>query len=317
MSPRPRLLILGTGAMACALGARLARSGRASVTLSGTWGDALEAIAQHGIRVEESGETWTASVEARPLAGPHDPADFVLVLVKSPRTQAVAPIAARLLAASGLLLTLQNGLGNRETLEAAAGPERVGIGVLTMGATLLGPGRVRVFPGRVVLAAKPVTRERIAALAQLLRDTGVETEESPAIDQVLWRKLVVNCAINALSALGGCPNGGLLALPEPRGTLRRAAREVGAVAVAKGIALEADPGALALEVAEATAGNRSSMLRDIERGALTEIDALNGAVVCEARALGVPTPVNEDLWRRVREREGRPLVPRPAVEASA
>jgi 2-dehydropantoate 2-reductase len=58
------------------------------------------------------------------------------------------------------------------------------------------------------------------------------------------------------------------------------------------------------------------MLQDLERGARTEIDALNGAVIAEAQAVGVPTPVNEYLWRRVREREGRPLPP-PAPTARA
>jgi 2-dehydropantoate 2-reductase len=82
---------------------------------------------------------------------------------------------------------------------------------------------------------------------------------------------------------------------------------VGAVAAAKGIDLGADAEALAAEVAEATADNRSSMLQDIARGAPTEIDALNGAIVAEGRAFGVPTPVNESLWRQVRRREGRPV----------
>jgi 2-dehydropantoate 2-reductase len=60
-------------------------------------------------------------------------------------------------------------------------------------------------------------------------------------------------------------------------------------------------------VARATAENRSSMLQDVERGARTEIDALCGAVSREGRHRGVPTPVNQDLWRRVRLREGRPV----------
>jgi 2-dehydropantoate 2-reductase len=86
-----------------------------------------------------------------------------------------------------------------------------------------------------------------------------------------------------------------------------AAREVGAVAAARGVDLQADPAELADAVAAATAGNRSSMLQDLDRGAVTEIDAMCGAVVSEGRRLGVPTPVNESLWHAVRAREGRPL----------
>jgi 2-dehydropantoate 2-reductase len=52
-------------------------------------------------------------------------------------------------------------------------------------------------------------------------------------------------------------------------------------------------------VAQCTAANRSSMLQDVLRGAPTEIDAINGAVVREGQRLGVPTPVNESLFSAV------------------
>ena len=123
------------------------------------------------------------------------------------------------------------------------------------------------------------------------------------INRTVWRKLAINCAINPLSALLGCQNGQLLSRPDSRKTLVDAAREVGAVAEAKGIDLETDPAELAVAVAEITAHNRSSMLQDIDRGARTEIDALNGAVVREALPFNVPVPVNESLWLRLRELE--------------
>jgi 2-dehydropantoate 2-reductase len=315
---RPRVLILGTGAMASALGARLARYGRAAVTLAGTWPEALDAIALEGITVEEQGGTWLARVDASPLAGPFGPADFVLVLVKSPRTAAVAATAARVLLPTSLVVSLQNGLGHREVLEERAGAERVAVGVATMGATLLGPGWVRVIAGPIVLGAEPATAAAVVRLGELLRASRIETELTPEVEKAVWSKLAVNCAINPLSALLGRPNGALLEGPEPRETLENAAEEVGAVAAAKGIRLEVDPAALALEVAEKTASNRSSMLQDLERGAITEIDALNGAVVREGHEVGVPTPVNEYLWRRVREKEGRPLpAPGPQPDGAA
>jgi 2-dehydropantoate 2-reductase len=305
------VLILGTGAMACYLGARLARFGRAPVTLAGTWAAGLLALHDRGIRVTERGAEWTVSIGSTPLSGPFGPADVVLVLVKSYRTEAVAAIAGRVLLPSGLAITLQNGLGNREVLEAVA-PGRVRVGIATIGATLLGPGRVRGFPGTIALGTETPTGDTTGRLVKLLGQSGFETEVTADIDRMVWRKLAVNCAINALSALVGKTNGALLESDEARATLLRAAREVGEVAAAKGIVLGLNPGALAIDVAEQTAANRSSMLQDLERGARTEIDSLNGAVVREGRALGVPTPINDFLWRRVREREGHPL-PVPAV----
>jgi 2-dehydropantoate 2-reductase len=100
-------------------------------------------------------------------------------------------------------------------------------------------------------------------------------------------------------------NGALVERPELRTSLEAAAREAGAVAEALGIRLGADPAALALEAASRTRVNLSSMLQDVERGARTEIEAINGAVAREARRLGVPAPVNEDLCRRVRALESR------------
>jgi 2-dehydropantoate 2-reductase len=311
----PRVHVLGTGAMACALGGRLARFGRALVTLVGTWREALDEIALHGVTVEDRAGTWSAKLGASPLFGPLGPADYVLVLVKSHQTDTVARVAARCLLPRGLAVTLQNGLGNRELLEVAA-PGRVAQGVALMGADLLGPGRVRVVPGPIVLGADAGASGPLAPLADLLRASRIQTEVTPEIEQAIWRKLIVNCAINPLSALTGRPNGALLEGPQPLDTLIRAAEEVGVVATAKGIHLGADAAALAVEVAKTTATNRSSMLQDLERGARTEIDALNGAFIAEAQAVGVPTPVNEYLWRRVREREGRPLPP-PAPTASA
>ena len=293
---RPRVLVVGTGAMASLFGARLTRFSRAAVTLTGSWREARAAIVSHGVHVVEPSGSWSARPDVAALDGPHTPADFVLVLVKSYQTALVAETVARALRPDGHALTLQNGLGNLETLLRATGPGRVSIGVATLGATLVRPGHVRATPGSVALGAGPSPPPGLLRFADLLRSAGFETTLEVDIDRAVWRKLAVNCAINPLSALFGCPNGELLNVRDRRETLVQAAREVGAVAAAKGIELGTDPAELALAVAEKTATNRSSMLQDVLRGAPTEIEALNGAVVREAHALGVPVPVNESLW---------------------
>ncbi len=310
--PRPsRVLVFGTGAMACAMGARLARFGHAAVTLAGSWTAALTAIASHGIVIDEASGVWSAKVHVAPLAGPFGPADFVLVLVKSHRTAALARAAARALLPSSLIVTLQNGLGNREALEAAAGPGTVAVGVASVAATILGPGEVQVVPGRIILGA-PASPSAAAAASlprfvELLAASRIEAEVSPEIERILWARLAVQCAINPLSALTGRAYGNLLETPEPCETLLRAAREVGAVATARLIDLGGDPATLAVEAAEGSPAARSTMQYDLERGALTEVDAQSGAIVEEGQRLGVATPVNEYLWRRVREKEGRPV----------
>ena len=303
---RSPLVVLGTGALACAIGGRLARAGD-RVVLVGAWRAAREAIAQRGVVVHDPAGTWAAPVET---ASPDDaPAgcSTALVLVKGPNTGRAARILARALAPGGVAMTLQNGLGPRETLAATLGPDRVAAGVALLGALLLAPGEVSVVPGRVVLGEEDPTREAVLGLARRLRAAGQEVDATRDLDRLVWTKLAANCAINPLSALAGRTNGEVLEDPVALATLREAAREVGAVAAARGTALGGDAAAIAEQVARATASNHSSMRQDLERGARTEIDSLNGAVVALGRRLSVPTPVNERLWREVRKREGRPL----------
>jgi len=290
-----RVTILGTGAMACLFGARLAAV--AEVTLVGTWAEGLAAIEEHGIVVaeglrESSGDSSTIPVRAARLGAAIEPADLVLVLVKAWQTENVAGHISNLQSPKGITLTLQNGIGNLEKL----GP-RAHLGVTTQGATLLGPGRVR--PG----GAGPTHVAGPEWVVELFRRAGFEAHQAGAaqVDGLVWGKLVVNCGINALTALLRVPNGELLARPDAAQLMERAATECAAVARAKGIALPfPDPVARVREVAQKTAVNRSSMFQDILRGAPTEIEAINGAVVREGESLGVPTLVNEILWRLVK-----------------
>jgi 2-dehydropantoate 2-reductase len=294
MTPGPRVTILGCGALGCLMAARLGRTLR--VTVGGTWAAGLDALARRGARID--GEP-AVPVTARRLSELDEPADLVLVVVKAGQTADVAPVAAHLLAPGGAIVTLQNGLGLRELLAQAAGPDRVTAGVTTVGATLLSPGLVRAFPGHVVLEAHPAPAVR--ALADALVQSGLPTDVVPDLEPHVWRKLAVNCALNAVTAVLDVTNGAVLDDPAARALVEAAAREVAAVARARGITLAGDPAVDALSVARRTAGNRSSMLQDLARHAATEIEFLNGAVEREGRRLGVPTPVNAQLARQVRE----------------
>jgi 2-dehydropantoate 2-reductase len=289
--------VLGTGALGTVFAARLARTG-IDVTISGVWREALEATAERGLEVTENDQSW--SVPVRPVAREDIAGTFaaVLVLVKSFATPLVAPVAARAVAEGGLVLTLQNGMGNLEALQEAIGARaEVAAGTTTVGATLLGPGRVRAQGGHVLLEAGG---ERRDALAALLQASGFAVERTRDLPAALWRKLAVNCAINPLTALLRIPNGELPG-HQAAALSKAAAREVQAVGTAAGIASEGDWAEAAMDVARLTSGNRSSMLQDVERGRPTEIDAMCGFVVREGRRHGVETPVNAELHRRVDE----------------
>lgn len=285
-----RVAIIGAGAMGGVLGFYLAA--RAEVVFVDPWPAHVAAINAGGISCERDGVA-----QARPARATGDPvaaapADLAIVLVKARQTPWAAEAARAALRSEGVAFTLQNGVGNREVLAAALGEARAGQGVTSMGATLLGPGRVRhAGAGPTLIGAQP-DPQAAARLASLFGECGLEAAVSADLDAVIWGKLLVNVGINALTALLRVPNGALARVPEARTLLVAAVEEAAAVARARGVALPADPVAHVLAVAEATAANRSSMLQDVLRGAPSEIGAINGAVVREGRRLGVPTPVN-------------------------
>lgn len=240
----------------------------------------------------------------RVVSAPSEPVDLLLVMVKAYATADALRWAAGAVGPETVALTLQNGLGNAEALAAVLGPGRVLAGTTAQGATLLAPGEVRHggagathlapwAPGGAAAALAPV-------VAALLEQAGFSVSEAADPRPLLWAKLAVNCGINALTALLRVPNGELLERPGARRLMEAAAAEAGAVAAAAGVQLSEDPVERVVQVARATAANRSSMLQDVERGRRTEVDAINGAVAERGRALGVTAPVNATLADLVR-----------------
>jgi 2-dehydropantoate 2-reductase len=290
------LTIVGTGAMACLFGARLARHAR--VTLLGTWQDAIREINSSGIVVKENGKEWSAKVRATSDLQDCADSQLAMVMVKSWQTSRAADQLAVCLASDGVALTLQNGLGNVELLQERLGKEQVALGITTTGGTLLGPGRVRLGgAGPTHLADHP----KLAALSELLHQAGFEVARAENLDGLVWGKLAVNAGINPLTALLEVPNGELLANEHSESLMVAAARETADVAQQIGLDIPFDDaGKIVREVAERTASNRSSMLQDILRGAPTEIDAISGAVARQADQAGISAPINRTLWQMVR-----------------
>ena len=291
------ILIVGTGALGTLFSARLAQGGYA-VTMLGTWKEGLEAVRLNGVRlIDPSGGEHRFAVQVSDNPWECRGARQALVLVKAWQTGRAARQLAECLAEDGVAVTLQNGLGNRETLVQSLGERRVALGVTTTGATLLEAGRVKAGgEGPISIEQNPA----IGPLEEALESTGFDVRIVEEAQSLIWGKLVINSAINPLTALLRVPNGELLERPPAREMMRLLAGETAQVASAERIELPfSDPAAAAEEVARKTALNRSSMLQDILRGAPTEIDAICGAVVEIARKHGVPTPANRICWQLV------------------
>jgi len=291
------VLIIGTGALATLFACRLSGA-RYPVTMLGTWQPGLDALRQHGARmVDAFGVEQTFPV--RVVRGPGEArgAKQAIVLVKSWQTGRAARQLSECLAPDGIALTLQNGLGNYEMLGQVLGEQRVALGTTTGGATLLGPGLVKQA-GEPRISMQQ--HNGLAALEAALKAGGFKVQTVPDANSLLWTKLIVNSAINPLTALLGIQNGELLHRPAAREMMRSLALETAAVAAAEHVTITSgDPAAIVEEVAQRTAGNYSSMLQDIRRGAPTEIEAICGAVTAAGKRDGVATPMNEACWRLV------------------
>ncbi len=293
-----KLLIAGTGAMACLFAARLASSGN-EVTMSGSWKEGLAALRHHGVRLLDlDGRDHSYRVEV--MNSSENKGDFLqcFVLVKSWQTEQVAKQLGKCLSEKGIALTLQNGLGNDEILKAILTPDRVAFGVTTVGARMLEPGYVQFTGnGKIFLGAHP----QASGLARLLEIAGFQVEVVVDPISLLWGKLLINAAINPLTALLRVKNGELLEQQATRELLEGVAKEAASVAIQQGINLPyPDPILAVEEVARNTATNYSSMLQDVMRGTGTEIEAINGAIVRMGERNGVPTPINRVLWQLVK-----------------
>lgn len=224
--------------------------------------------------------------------------DLILLCVKSADVEKSLALILPLVSEENLLVSLQNGISHHQILREGY-PGCWAVGVTSQGASLVSPGVVRCGgSGPTFMGFLEDTRENwplLAEFARILNTAGLEVEVTRSILIRVWRKLIINVGINALSVLLDCPNGQILDSFVGRERMARAVKEAALVAKAKGIDVGEDPVAMTEEVCSATAKNISSMLQDVRVGRSTEIQSINGAVVQEATRLKIAVPENKKL----------------------
>jgi len=307
-----RIGIIGTGALASLFAARL--SDVSDLVMVGSWQAQIDAVLSNGlILIEMNGRSTTHLLTI--TNNPHSvaPIDVVLVLVKSYQTETAVSRIQPLLSPNGLVITLQNGVGNSEILQAGLQNTAVTVGVTSMGATVVEPGYVRhAGDGPVYLAPPIVDNAKFLPLVNLLSQAGFDADVADDVDSLIWGKLAINTGINPLTAVLNVPNGYLAKHEDARAVMMAAAQETEAVAAALGIQLPyPDAAERVFTVAQATAQNRSSMLQDLDRGSQTEIDAICGAVVKMGERVGVETAVNLQLLAWIKQIEAEISDQRP------
>jgi 2-dehydropantoate 2-reductase len=289
-----KTVIMGAGAMGSLFGGLLALGGE-EVWLVDIWKEHIAAIRSKGLVLEEKGKAQPIPIHATTKVASVGKADLVLIFVKTYHTEKAVSDARVLQKESTVFLTLQNGLGNEETICKHIDRKKVLLGVTGQGATLLGLGQIRHAGWGKTYVGEPDHQmtDRAVRMAQMFCSAGIETETSPNIHEHVWGKLLVNVGINALTALTGFKNGQLLDYPETTRLMERLVFEVAEVARKKGVHIEEDPIEKVRKAIEATRENRSSMGQDFDHRRKTEIDVINGAVVREAQPLGISVPFNQ------------------------
>jgi 2-dehydropantoate 2-reductase len=300
-----KVAVVGAGGIGSLFGGRLAAAGH-DVWLVHRRAEVVEALQAGGLVLSGPGGDERIGVRATNDSAQVGAVDLVLVATKAVDTRAAADAARALVGPATIVLTLQNGLGNFETLTDALGVDRVLVGMTYAGAAVLGPGRVRHTALGETFVGEPGggVSERARCLAETMSGAGLPTQAAERLWDEVWGKLLINAALNATCALTGASGSDALASAAAREWLGLVAEETARVADAVGVRLPyADPTARVLRHSRDVAGARPSMLQDVERGRPTEIDAINGAVVREGRRVGVPTPWNTALVLLVRARE--------------
>ena len=307
------VLVMGAGAVGSAVGGFLGEGGHC-VSLVGR-DPHMAAIREQGLRIEGIwGEhlirglrTFTSVQEV-----PREHFDLVLVTTKSYDTREAAKQVLSLLSENSLVISLQNGLGNVETMSEIVGDHRAVGGRLIFGIKIPEAGRaeITVYADKVMLGSPShkVDFARLEAIASAFTQAGIPTEATLEIGQFIWGKVFYNCCLNPLSALLEVTYGELSEHSETRQIMTSVIEEIFAVAAAKGVALawRSPPEyqrVLFGRLIPDTYAHQASMLQDVMQGKKTEIDALNGAIARMGEEAGVPTPVNSMLTHLIKVKE--------------
>jgi 2-dehydropantoate 2-reductase len=297
-----KICVVGCGAIGGLYAAHLAQLPELELWAYDVSAVHVEAINRDGLRVTGHA-SLVGRVQATADASELPPCELGIVAVKGTFTEeAIAACAPSL--AGAAVCSVQNGIGNEEVI--AEHVPRVMRGVTLPAARVAAPGVIHMDGAGTTwigpFEPKPASMDEVERLGSLLNASGLETRAVPDARGAQWTKLLFNCATNPLCALTGLTHGELCELPATRRVVGELLSEGRAVADALGIGFEDDPEELVDTLGRANYDHKPSMLQDVLARRATEIGSLNEALVAQARACGVPAPVNAavaDLIRGV------------------
>ena len=296
-----KIVMLGAGAVGSTIGGTLAIGGN-DVHFVDMWQEHVDLINKDGLHMTNEKEDWYVRVDARTTADTIGEADLVIVLVKSFATkQAVEQLKqTNVIGKNTLVMSLQNGLGNEETIASVIGSENVISGKTYVGGRLIQAGYISAgVQGKWTYIGElngEIT-DRIQTVCNVFNDAGLLCEVSDNIKGLIWDKLLINVAAGALCGITRLPYGPLYEEDYIKDVAVAAIQEGIQVAKAAGVVLKSeDPQYPWVAASEGLPGTfKTSILQSLELKRPTEIDFINGSIVEWGKKYGIATPVNQTL----------------------
>ena len=301
-----KIAIVGTGAMGSVYAALFASAGH-EVWAIDRWREHVDAMRARGLTVEGASGERTVRLNATTEPRDAGPCDLVVLATKAMHVAQAAASISPLLKPETPVLSIQNGLGGPETAASTLGKERVMVGVVGgFGASMRGPAHAHHNGMELVRLGEfggPIT-PRLKAVEEIWRSAGFRVKLFDDIDQLVWEKLLCNCAYSGPCAIADATIGELMADPDLSRISAACAAEGFAVAKRKGVRLGFDdPVAYVRDFGAKIPNARPSVLLDLMSKRKTEIDVINGAIPRVGREVGVAAPVNETVTGLVHARE--------------
>jgi len=296
----PRIAVVGAGAVGGYFGGMFARAGAPTVFIGRK--HFADAVNSKGLVLDKSeGRERIRPTATVDMSAVRD-CPLILFSVKANDTSATAKGMAQFVRPDATVVCLQNGVDNADQVRAVAKVDAVPAAVY-VAVSIPEPGRVKHIARGDLIIGPP--SERTTHLADLFVRAGIPCRVSDNIEGELWLKLLRNCALNAISALGHARYGQIVQSEDAKKLMEHVVEEVLAVARAACVVLpgvgDRESGmAAAMELATQMADAFSSTAQDLNRGRPTEIDALNGYISRRGAELGIPVPANHALFTLVK-----------------
>ena len=302
-----KIVIIGAGAMGCLFGAYLSKQNE--VILLDSYEPQVEAINRHGITIVEGdgSEHLYSKVKAYKSGEYGEVADLIIVFVKSTFSEEALQINKKLFGENTLVMTLQNGAGNDRKIAKYVDKKNIIIGTTKHNAVNMGEGKSRHGGDGITTIGsnEKGTEGNLKIVHDVLMGAGFETDVSDDIQRIIWSKLFVNLSINTFTAITRSPIESMIDNQYAWDFAEKMICEAVDVAEADGTHFSyMEVLNMVHKVCEDVGKGYSSMSQDVMNHRLTEIDAINGAIVKQAKLYNVPVPYNSLIVDLIHAIEG-------------